>query len=170
MYAIKEWLISICYTLIICQIFLAIAPKGSLGKIFKYVIGIFLILALAHPLRLLGKSSINFRAIDGEPSNFEEAKEKAQKEIEIVGKNYVYKIGADNINILVKASMDDLEIKNFVSQTKINSSNNSSIGNDFELEIIIPKSEAKNEEKIREKIKNEVGIIPSISYREEELK
>lgn len=47
---IKQWILSVCITLIISVIFSVLAPNGSMGRFYKIVISVFIFASFIVPL------------------------------------------------------------------------------------------------------------------------
>lgn len=67
MSAIKSWSVTICVVSVICTIIEILFPKGKMEKIFKVVLGVFMLCSLLVPLKKT-LSNINFDA--KKPENF----------------------------------------------------------------------------------------------------
>lgn len=67
MSAIKSWSVTICVVSVICTIIEILFPKGKMEKIFKVVLGVFMLCSLLVPLKKT-LENINFDA--KKPENF----------------------------------------------------------------------------------------------------
>lgn len=61
MSAFKSWSMTICIVSVVCTVIEILFPKGKMEKIFKVVLGVFLLCSLLIPLKNVLKN-INFNA------------------------------------------------------------------------------------------------------------
>ena len=47
---LKNWIFSVCLTLILAVIFSVMTPKGSLGKFYKMIISMFIFVSFLYPV------------------------------------------------------------------------------------------------------------------------
>lgn len=144
MSAIKAWSMTICLISVVCTIIEVLFPSGKMEKIFKVVLGIFLLCALLVPLKNIFKN-INFDAKKPEISvkdggklkstTDEQTKMTAKKNLERSIKNLLEEksIKPEKINIIM-----DTNSESSISIKKI--------------EIFL----ARGDESKRESIKNEL--------------
>lgn len=124
MNAIKAWITTICLTSVVCTIIEILFPKGNMEKIFRVVLGIFMLSALVVPLKS-GLSKINFNAKMPETSVKEKSKLKetindqtksmVQKNLKATIKEILKSksVKPEKINIIMDTSKDNcISIKN----------------------------------------------------------
>ncbi len=122
--AVKAWITTICITSVVCTIIEILFPKGNMEKIFRVVLGIFMLSAVVVPLKN-SLSRINFSAKMPEISVKEKSKLKetindqsksiVQKNLKATIKEILKakSVKPEKINIIMDTSKDNcISIKN----------------------------------------------------------
>ncbi len=110
---VKQWIFSICVTLIISAIFSMLAPKGSIGRFYKIVISVFIFVSFVFPLMDFDfdelKPDINF-----EPEYYHIMESSAENQIKSLISETLIQNGIENAEIiaLVTEKNEELEIEN----------------------------------------------------------
>lgn len=144
MSAIKSWSMTICLISVICTIVEVLFPSGKMEKIFKVVLGIFMLCSLLVPLKNIFKN-INFDTKKPEISVKDSGKLKSatDEQARLAAKK--------NLERIIKNLLEEKSIKpekiNIIMDTNSESS------------ILIKKIEiflARGDESKRESVKNEL--------------
>ena len=110
---IKQWVFSICTTLLISVVFSFLSPKGSMGKFYKIIISIFIFASFIFPLT---EFSFNDFKIDYNFESYAQADLVItyENEIKTLISSELVKNGIDNAQINVNADVNDnvIEINN----------------------------------------------------------
>lgn len=118
MTSIKAWTLVICLVSIICTIFEALTPSGKMQKIFKFILGAFMLCSILIPfknmlnnIKINTKNNQNITKDNGKLKNTvdDQAKLMIQKNIKSVIKNFLSKksIKPEKINIFMDTDKDN---------------------------------------------------------------
>lgn len=140
---IKNWIFSVCLTLILAVIFSIMTPKGSMGKFYKMIISIFIFISFLYPLTDTRASDfkIDIPSLNNTYSSSLEDAQRNNAEIMIENKLSERGINAD-ASLEISLNNDELEIKS--------------------LTVYIPDSISKNE--VREYLLSELGMVAEVKY------
>lgn len=140
---IKNWIFSVCLTLILAVIFSVMTPKGSMGKFYKSIISMFIFISFLYPIS--NAKSGDFKI---DMPKFENTYNLS---IENAGKNSAQAIIQNKL--LEKGINADVSLD--VSLT----------GNEIEinsLTVYIPDNVLKNE--VQDYLLNELGMVAEVKY------
>lgn len=140
---IKNWVFSVCLTLILAVIFSVMTPKGSLGKFYKMIISMFIFISFLYPISnaKAGDFKIDFPLFS---SSYNE-------QLETAGKN--------NTEAIIVNKLKEIGVNANVS-AEINFKNN-----EMEIEsltVYIPDDISQN--KVSEYLLSELGMIAEVKY------
>lgn len=146
-----KWVLCICVAMICGTIFHMITPNGSMKKIMKLVLNVFLVSSLVMPLvknfnclnivNCFGKIDKNMRA--SEFTNNDLAKIDEQNLINAL-KIVLMKNGYNRVDISIDINKDS--------------------SSDTDIYLRIPKSENYDINSIKQVVEKETGLSPKISY------
>lgn len=146
---IKEWALSVTATILISAVLSVLVPKGSMGKLFKTVIAVFIFTSFIIPFT-------SFNASDFDFSNFTFQTDYSSESEAAVKKNYDNMIAAQIEKVLKECSANkyDLDIESQIvnyeySVTKCN--------------IVL--YEENMIETVSRKIEEETGIKANVVFR-----
>lgn len=165
MEVLKDLAVSLCCLMIVCQIIFMLSPKGSFGKIFKYIVGLFLIAGLFSQTKNLGLKLSKVNLFKEEITRQERLEEEISKEILKINENYVYKIGTDNINVIVKTSLKEIDVtpKQIIAEIEKSEDDDKYKPR---LVISLSKDYEPKEKLIKSKIKKDTGEEPTLYFEE----
>lgn len=140
---IKNWVFSVCLTLILAVIFSVMTPKGSLGKFYKMIISMFIFISFLYPISnaKAGDFKIDFPLFS---SSYNEQLETAGKNnTEAIIVNKLKEIGVNaNVSAEINFKNNELEIES--------------------LTVYIPDDISQN--KVSEYLLSELGMIAEVKY------
>lgn len=140
---IKNWIFSVCITLILAVIFSIMTPKGSMGRFYKMIISMFIFVSFLYPVSNAdaGDFKIDLPMFE---NNYNEQIENAEKNnAEAVIVNKLKEIGIDaSVSLEIEFKNSEIEIEN--------------------LTVYVP--DGTSLEEVREYILNELGMVAEVKY------
>lgn len=140
---LKNWIFSVCLTLILAVIFSVMTPKGSLGKFYKMIISMFIFVSFLYPVSNAdaGDFKIDLPMFE---NNYNEQIENAEKNnAEAVIVNKLKEIGINaSVSLEIEFKNSEIEIEN--------------------LTVYVP--DGTSLEEVREYILNELGMVAEVKY------
>lgn len=140
---IKNWMFSVCLTLILAVIFSVMTPKGSMGKFYKTIISMFIFFSFLYPLS--DAKAVDFK-IDIPLLNnaySTSLEESGKNNAEILIENKLRKLGINaDASAEVSLNNNELEIKS--------------------LTVYIPDSSSKIE--VQGYLLSELGMAAEVKY------
>ncbi len=155
---IREWAFSICITLIAISLFSMLMPKGSMEKTAKFTISLFFLSCLIGPFIFNPPSFSLF-------TNFSNKNIKDNLNYEIV--KTVHNQVVVSIENVIRKNITETLKKNNINIKKIEININISDDNSIlinRIDIFLDSSYKMMDNQIRNIIKKEVEIEPSIIY------
>lgn len=140
---LKNWIFSVCLTLILAVIFSVMTPKGSLGKFYKMIISMFIFVSFLYPVSNAKASDfkIDLPVFDNSYT----------QQLENAGKNNTVAIIIGKLKeIGINASVS-LEIEFENNEIEIES-----------LTVYVPDGISKNE--VSEYLMSELGMVAEVKY------
>ncbi len=138
---IKNWIFSVCVTLILSVIFSAFTPKGNVGKFYKIIISLFIFVSFIYPL-----TDYEFKNLSVE---FPAASSVYINELNNSNKN--------NIELLIKTKLQEQNINANVS---VECSVNSEETEIEKISIYVP--DGSNAEEIKDFVYKELGLVADV--------
>lgn len=140
---LKNWIFSVCLTLILAVIFSVMTPKGSLGKFYKMIISMFIFVSFLYPVSNAKASDFKIDLPMFE-NNYNEQIENAEKNnAEAVIVNKLKEIGINaSVSLEIEFKNSEIEIEN--------------------LTVYVP--DGTSLEEVREYILNELGMVAEVKY------
>lgn len=138
---IKNWIFSVCVTLILSVIFSAFTPKGNVGKFYKIIISLFIFVSFIYPL-----TDYEFKNLSVE---FPAASSVYVNELNNSNKN--------NIELLIKTKLQEQNINANVS---VECSVNSEETEIEKISIYVP--DGSNAEEIKDFVYKELGLVADV--------
>lgn len=140
---LKNWIFSVCLTLILAVIFSVMTPKGSLGKFYKMIISMFIFVSFLYPVSNAKASDFKIDLPMFE-NNYNEQIENAEKNnAEAVIVNKLKEIGINaSVSLEIEFKNGEIEIEN--------------------LTVYVP--DGTSLEEVREYILNELGMVAEVKY------
>lgn len=140
---IKNWIFSVCLTLILAVIFSVMTPKGSLGKFYKMIISMFIFVSFLYPVSNAKASDFKIDLPMFDSSYV--------KQVETAGKN--------STEALIIGKLKEIGVNASVS-LEINFKNN-----EIEIEkLIVYVPSGTSEEKVSEYLMSELGMVAEVKY------
>ncbi len=140
---IKNWIFSVCITLILAVIFSIMTPKGSMGRFYKMIISMFIFVSFLYPVSNAdaGDFKIDLPMFE---NNYNEQIENAEKNnAEAVIVNKLKEIGINaSVSLEIEFKNSEIEIEN--------------------LTVYVP--DGTSLEEVREYILNELGMVAEVKY------
>lgn len=140
---LKNWIFSVCLTLILAVIFSVMTPKGSLGKFYKMIISMFIFVSFLYPV---SNAKVSDFKIDLPMFN-----NNYEQQIEDAGKN--------NTEAIIIGKLKEIGVNASVS-IEIDFKNN-----EIEIEsltVYVPDGTSKN--KISDYLLSELGMVAEVKY------
>lgn len=158
---LQQWAFSICASVLIAGVFSILAPKGSMEKLLRLVVSVFLIMALFSPFIKSGKLTLPSFSEQDAAGQYEDAKDLEQaineqmaKQMEASIKGQITaclkKNGADGAKVRVSMDIDS------DGRIKMN-----------EIMILISDSDRAKRQEIRQAVKNELGLNVTVLLESE---
>lgn len=138
---IKNWIFSVCVTLILSVIFSAFTPKGNVGKFYKIIISLFIFVSFIYPL-----TDYEFKNLSVE---FPAASSVYINELNNSNKN--------NIELLIKTKLQEQNINANVS---VECSVHSEETEIEKISIYVP--DGSNAEEIKDFVYKELGLVADV--------
>lgn len=138
---IKNWIFSVCTTLILSVIFSAFTPKGNVGKFYKIIISLFIFVSFIYPL-----TDYEFKNLNVEFPAFSNV--------------YVSELNDSNkknIELLIKTKLQEQNINANVS---VECSANSEETEIEKISIYVP--DGSNAEEIKDFVYKELGLVADV--------
>lgn len=138
---IKNWIFSVCTTLILSVIFSAFIPKGNIGKFYKIIISLFIFVSFIYPL-----TDYEFKNLNVEFPAFSNV--------------YVSELNDSNkknIELLIKTKLQEQNINANVS---VECSANSEETEIEKISIYVP--DGSNAEEIKDFVYKELGLVADV--------
>ena len=138
---IKNWIFSVCTTLILSVIFSAFTPKGNVGKFYKIIISLFIFVSFIYPL-----TDYEFKNLNVEFPAFSNV--------------YVSELNDSNkknIELLIKTKLQEQNINANVS---VECSANSEETEIEKISIYVP--DGSNAEEIKGFVYKELGLVADV--------
>ncbi len=138
---IKNWIFSVCTTLILSVIFSAFTPKGNVGKFYKIIISLFIFVSFIYPL-----TDYDFKNLNVEFPAFSNV--------------YVSELNDSNkknIELLIKTKLQEQNINANVS---VECSANSEETEIEKISIYVP--DGSNAEEIKDFVYKELGLVADV--------
>ncbi len=138
---IKNWIFSVCTTLILSVIFSAFIPKGNVGKFYKIIISLFIFVSFIYPL-----TDYEFKNLNVEFPAFSNV--------------YVSELNDSNkknIELLIKTKLQEQNINANVS---VECSANSEETEIEKISIYVP--DGSNAEEIKDFVYKELGLVADV--------
>ena len=140
---LKNWIFSVCLTLILAVIFSVMTPKGSLGKFYKMIISMFIFVSFLYPVSNAKASDFKID-LPMFNNNYEQQIEDAGKnntEAIIIGK--LKEIGVNaSVSIEIDFKNNEIEIES--------------------LTVYVPDGTSKN--MISDYLLSELGMVAEVKY------
>lgn len=140
---LKNWLFSVCLTLILAVIFSVVTPKGSMGKFYKMMISMFIFISFLYPISNAKVSDLKID-LPMFSNNYTQQIENAGKnntEAIIISKLKEINVNA-NVSLKIKFKNNEIEIEN--------------------LTVYVPDGISKN--KVSEYLMSELGMVAEVKY------
>lgn len=139
----KNWIFSVCLTLILAVIFSVMTPKGNMGKFYKTIISMFIFMSFLYPIS-------NAKASDFK-IDLPSFKSTYNEQIENISKNNAESIIVNELkNIGVNANVSlEMNLKN--NEIEITS-----------LTVYIPDDKSKSE--VSDYMLDKLGMIADVKY------
>lgn len=138
---IKNWIFSVCTTLILSVIFSAFIPKGNVGKFYKIIISLFIFVSFIYPL-----TDYEFKNLNVEFPAFSNV--------------YVSELNDSNkknIELLIKTKLQEQNINANVS---VECSANSEETEIEKISIYVP--DGSNADEIKDFVYKELGLVADV--------
>lgn len=145
----SRWATVICIAAVVCVLFELLSPKGSLEKVMRFVLGLFMLCAIIIPLTQ-GAFNIHFNFSPQESfeekSNFEK---RTEEQIMELGKDSVSSLTSDCLNKM------NVEAKKIEISMDTEQDNSISI---VMVTVTIDQKDKDQKIKIRDTLKKELGL------------
>lgn len=158
MSSIKQWAISLCYLLVLCQIAYMLLPKSQINKVFKYVIGLFLLIGILMPARKLRFDDFSY-----EFRGMQSKSQRITEEITQINENYVYKIGENNIHVLTKNCLNEIGINECEVEATIEKDRQTGEAV-LSLNLLLPALYKEKSKDILSQVEKNIGVTPQIVF------
>lgn len=158
MASIKQWAISLCYLLVLCQIAYMLVPKSSINKVFKYVVGLFLLIGILMPT-----TKLRFNDFSSEFKGMQSKSQRITEEITQINENYVYKIGENNIHILTKNCLNEIGVKECEVEATIEKDRQTGEAI-LSLNLLLPELYKEKSKDILSQVEENIGVTPKIVF------
>lgn len=138
---IKNWIFSVCVTLILSVIFSAFTPKGNVGKFYKIIISLFIFVSFVYPL-----TNCEFKNLKVDFPSFSN-----------VYTNELNNTNEKNIELLIKTKLQEENINANVDVECITNSDETEIEN---INIYVP--DGNNTAEIKDFVYKELGLVADV--------
>lgn len=109
---IKNWIFSVCTTLILSVIFSAFTPKGNVGKFYKVIISLFIFVSFIYPLTDYEFKNLNVEFPAFSNVYVSELNDSNKKNIELLIKTKLQEQNINaNVSVECSANSEETEIE-----------------------------------------------------------
>ncbi|MEG1447754.1 MAG: stage III sporulation protein AF [Oscillospiraceae bacterium] len=158
MNSVRQWAISLCYLLVLCQIAYMLAPKSQINKVIKYVIGLFLLIGILIPTRKLRFDDFSY-----EFNDMQSKSQRITEEITQINENYVYKIGENNIHVLTKNCLNEIGVTECEVEAAIEKDRQTGEAV-LSLNLSVPEKYKEKSKEILSEVEESIGVTPQIVF------
>lgn len=138
---IKNWIFSVCTTLILSVIFSAFIPKGNVGKFYKIIISLFIFVSFIYPLTDYEFKNLNVEFPAFSNVYISELNDSNKKNIELLIKTKLQEQNINaNVSVECSANSEETEIE--------------------KISIYVP--DGSNAEEIKDFVYKELGLVADV--------
>lgn len=138
---IKNWIFSVCTTLILSVIFSAFTPKGNVGKFYKVIISLFIFVSFIYPLTDYEFKNLNVEFPAFSNVYVSELNDSNKKNIELLIKTKLLEQNINaNVSVECSANSEETEIE--------------------KISIYVP--DGSNAEEIKDFVYKELGLVADV--------
>lgn len=146
---ISQWATVICIAAVVCVLFELLSPKGSMEKMLRFVLGLFMLCAIILPITQ-GAFTFHF---DFSPQESFEQKSDFEQQTE----EQIKELGKESVSTLTQQCMNKMNVEAKKIEISMDTKQDNSISIVMVTVTIDPKDKDQKI-KIRDTLKKELGL------------